>query len=101
PSATIAPASVRPVQVTAALPPLPARVVTAAPIVEPLTGAALNVQPLAPLAPSVTLIVSRIPSPLGEMRVPLIEAEVTVGATVSIVTPYIARALTRNAAAGL
>ena len=69
------------------MPPAPDRVVTAAPTVEPVTGAAAKVHEVAPLAVRATATPSRIPSPFGEIREPPIEAPVTTGATRSIVTP--------------
>ncbi len=86
PSATADPSLARPVHSTAALLPVPDRVVTAGPTVEPASGAALKAQRVAPLAPMATRMESRMPSPLGEMRVPLSDEAVIVGATVSIVT---------------
>ena len=100
PSATTTFALVRPFQATAALPPAPVRVATAAPSVEPDSRAALKVQPLAPLAVSLTVTVSRMPSPFGEIRVLLDDADPTTGATVSIVTPYVARTPARKAGVG-
>jgi len=92
PSWTTAPALLRPFQVTVALPPAPARVAIAAPIVEPDTGAAVKFQFVAPVAPSFTVTLSRIPSPFGEIRELLADEDTTTGGTVSIVTPKVARA---------
>ena len=43
-------------------------------------------QRVAPVAVMTSLVLSRTPSPLGEMSVVLAEAEAILGATVSIVT---------------
>ena len=84
------------------LPPEPVRTRIGLPTVEPVTGATPNAQVVAPPdVPSATRTVSRTPSPFGEITPPLAEAEVTVGATVSIVTQYVDQASARNVVDGL
>jgi hypothetical protein len=65
PSGTTAPALLRPVQVTVAVPPAPDRMRTGAPTRVPPTGATPTAQPVAPAATSDTFTDSRVPSPFG------------------------------------
>jgi hypothetical protein len=59
---------------------------TAAPILDPVIGATPNAQPVAPEAAIDTRTESKRPSRFGDRRVPVVEADLTTGATVSTVT---------------
>ena len=86
---------------TFAVPPPPDRIRTGAPTREPETGATPNAQPVAPAVTKETFTDSRIPSPFGDRRPLVIDADRTVGATVSTVTPWSARLAAWNPNAGL
>ena len=71
-----------PAQVRVAVAPVPEADRTT----EPAPSVTRALQRVAPVAVMTSLVLSRTPSPLGEMSVVLAEAEAIVGDTVSMVT---------------
>ena len=86
---------------TFAVPPPPERISTGEPTWEAETGATPNAQPVAPAVTKETFTDSRVPSPFGDRTPLVIDADRTVGATVSTVTPCRARIAAWKPNAGL